>query len=339
MPLVSIPEKEMIVRFPDDMPPEDVERAIYSQVYGRPVLSQAEPPTVTEKLTRFVSDLFEDEDPGLGPLTEEDREAFEPAGELTVNLKKYASYAPYLAVKALHGAVSPFLVPKKRGAPGDLDTTLRAATEYWRKEIGESVEIPNVGIGFDEKGELRIEPREPIRFADILGATAEAGGAVAGPVRAAIGAGGLITQKLATHARPFYRSIVRGMIGGSLLGESEKDKTLENMALFGTFEPVAYAIGKLSEILKTIKDSTTWFFLYYGLPPRVEDYGTRWDPRGTPMWGGPPSISGRGLLRVFRDHRTSGRARSGAQNMLHQGKGMTVVPKTTRPGVVVGAID
>uniref|UniRef100_A0A6M3J2B6 Putative methyltransferase n=1 Tax=viral metagenome TaxID=1070528 RepID=A0A6M3J2B6_9ZZZZ len=501
MPIVNIPDKEMVIRFPDDMPSDAVERAIYTDVYDRPVLHQAEPPSVIDKAQRFVSDLFRDRDPGVGPVTEKDWEAFEPhsaertgqsdsefnkwygtiakqtglspdpddprhhynyraaysagvqgpdtsghwpsrfksqdhpnrfvngidtitgqpvqapklpegfeiespsdlglqnryktidevkerkptgsevdyfknnpnvsgmatsdnavilnpfsslsaqekaavltneksrvymrgsgirpdftltqkqkkafsnygseqdiketiaarilsgdpsAGEFPqeqqkwvddnlsshrlVNgidtitgqpeaqssklktVKQYAAYVPYLAVKAFHGVIDPLLVPKRPDSPESIDYTLRAATEYWRKQIGDSVTIPNVGIGFDDEGGLRIEPREPIPFADLLGQTAEVTGAVAGPVRAASGAARLLTDavKLNRYARPFYQSIARGMVTGALLGEGEKDKTLENMALFGTFEPLAYGIGKLSEVPVKIKDSTTW---------------------------------------------------------------------------------
>ena len=78
MPIVSIPEKEMTVRFPDDMPTDEIERNIYTHVYGQAVLSQAEPPTLTEKLALLATDLFEGPDPGLGPLTKADIQAFDP---------------------------------------------------------------------------------------------------------------------------------------------------------------------------------------------------------------------------------------------------------------------
>lgn len=325
MPVVSIPEKNMVVRFPDDMAADEIERHIYTHVYDQPVISAAEPESGMERVKRFVSDLFEDRDPGLGPLTKEDFEAFEPGTaevggrksevdgrvarakqslpvlkdrlnvratsgspvapvaedrdqdeidderdwygmhELDADpelvdpdpdktLKQYASYAPYLAVKALHGVTSPVL-PVFSMLGADTEGALNVATEYWRKQIGDSVKIPNVGVGFDKEGSLRIEPREPIPFADMLGATAEATGVVAGPVRAAGTAGGLVAEKLTRYARPFYRSIVRGMVTGALLGEGKKDETLQNMALFGTFEPLAYGIA---EVPKVIKDSTAW---------------------------------------------------------------------------------
>jgi len=291
MPVVSIPEKDMVVRFPYDMDPKEIERQIYIHVYDTPVLSQGEA-TGFEKAKQFIGDLFRREGPKVGPLTDEDIEAFaagttpppkpdpvqpetippeledrgrqaqtatqEPEIDLTTgDIPKYLAYAPYLAVKAVHGVMGPAL-PALKAMGMDTEGLLTAATEYWRKQIGESVQIPNVGIGRDEEGNLRFEPREPIPFADLLGTTAEIGGAVTGPVRAALGAGGLVAEKLSRYARPFYRSIVKGMIGGALLGEGKKDETLQNMALFGVFEPLAFALGAASKIPQIIKDSTPW---------------------------------------------------------------------------------
>lgn len=297
MPIISIPEKEMVIRFPDDMSDEEVERAIYTHVYGQPVLSEEREPSLVERGRQFVGDLFRRLEPGVGPLREKekDREAFKPSGGLTLSdlrvfgereeeidpeildiaddidastpstekrspqdtIKQYASYAPYLAVRAVHGLTFPILPPLK--AIGvDTEGLLKTATDYWRRQVGDTVQIPNVGVGLDEKGGLRLEPREPIPFADLLGQTAEIAGAVTGPVRAALGAGGLVAEKLGRYARPFFRSIVRGMIGGALLGEGKKDETLQNMALFGTFEPIAYGIGKASKVPQAIKDSTVW---------------------------------------------------------------------------------
>jgi len=299
MPVVKIPEKNMTIRFPDTMSEREIEDAIYTEVYKQPLLKQAPEPSFLERVKRGVADVFRKEGPRVGPLTEEDYRAFEPAPSSLIppprrkppevpkegvpsrrkplraargsfewqperdvllekkNIRQYASYLPYLAVRAVQGFMGPAL-PALKALGVDTEGLLNTATEYWRKQVGESLKIPNVGIGRDEKGKLRIEPREPVPFADLLGATSEIGGAVAGPVRGAMTAGGLVAEKLSRYARPFYRSIVKGMVGGALLGEAKKDETLQNMALFGVFEPLAYSIGRASRVPEVIKNSDAW---------------------------------------------------------------------------------
>nr|NIX02031.1 hypothetical protein [Phycisphaerae bacterium] len=93
----------------------------------------------------------------------------------------------------------------------------------------------------------------PVR--DIAGGTAEAAGFVGGPVRAAGKAAGLVTEKVAQSARPFFQHLMRGMGTGALLGEGKKDETLANMALFGVFEGAAHL---LNTVPGRIANSTAW---------------------------------------------------------------------------------
>lgn len=80
MPVIRLKDKGMVVRFPDDMPMEEIERAILTGVYDTPVLHQGSAPSVMDRITGGVRDLFRPADPGVGLLTPEDRAAFEPAG-------------------------------------------------------------------------------------------------------------------------------------------------------------------------------------------------------------------------------------------------------------------
>jgi len=140
------------------------------------------------------------------------------------------------------------------------------AVDFWDKRRDPNrLFVPNYTIE-PRPGSLMPQlvrlPNKPV--ADIVGETVHLGGAVAGPVRLAIGAGRLVTAPLAdprissmftlTYARPFFRDVLTGMIGGALLGEGELEQSLENMALFGIFE----AAGYLTKIPQAIKDSTAW---------------------------------------------------------------------------------
>ena len=73
--IVNIPDKDMVINFPDGMDPKEIERSIYTDVYGQDVLSQGQEPTLVEKGINAVEDLVAPPDPGVGPLTEEDRQA------------------------------------------------------------------------------------------------------------------------------------------------------------------------------------------------------------------------------------------------------------------------
>jgi len=171
--------------------------------------------------------------------------------------KKIGSVVPYIATETIRGLMSPIL-PALKAVGLDTGKTLDTAIDYWRDKIGGGFAIPNYGIGTDKTGSLEFQRLKDIPATDILGQTAEAFGFVGGPVSVASKAAGLVTAQLASKARPFYQSIARGMITGALVGEGDKEKTLENAALFGIFEPIAYAIGKTSVVPKIIKNSAPW---------------------------------------------------------------------------------
>lgn len=192
-----------------------------------------------------------------GPFTEPAEPQKLPMGARSAG--EYAAYAPYLAVKAVQGFMAPAL-PALKAVGVDTEDVLQTAAEYWREKISPDLTIPNYGIGLEgeptgkiteDLKKLRIEKRPDIPAADLLGETAGAAGFVAGPVRAGVGAGRLAAEKTAEYARPFFRNILAGMIGGALLGEGEKDQTLANAALFGIFE------GAIA-IPRAVKNTTAW---------------------------------------------------------------------------------
>jgi len=188
------------------------------------------------------------------------------------SLKQYGAYIPWLGLSAFKGVTSYFLENIFFFKEFGTDRAIAEAIEYWREKTGSGdILIPDFGFEFKD-GKLRVRHTIPPDFLqpypqekkvtssvkDIVGATAEVAGAVAGPVGAAFKAGRLVVNKFAAEAGAFYQSIARGMITGALLGEGKKDQTLENMALFGVFEPIAYFLGRAPELGRRIRESTAW---------------------------------------------------------------------------------
>ena len=190
---------------------------------------------------------------GPQPLIEQPTKGF---------VKGAAASVPYLAINALKGALEPVLEPLK-SLGFDTKKVLDTAIEYYNKQIPEGANIPNVGVGvkggdtgnvWKDLKNIEVQKRPSVPLKEIAGATAQGLGFVALPVKAASTAAGAVTAKLEPYARPFFRSVARGMITGALLGEGEKDKTLETAALFGIFEGLPH----LTEIPKLVQDST-WY--------------------------------------------------------------------------------
>ena len=269
--IVDIPDKGMKIEFPDDMDIKEVERQIYTNVYDQDVISPAPEKTFLETAKQKMVDVGKDiYQKTIDPWTvSKDEEAFRPDNPPDIDIlnrvsetrpdqppeKTILSYAPYMAVKAVKGAIGPLLSPLKTLGM-DTEGVLNTASEYWQKRLPE-VGIPNAGIVFDENGELDIQQIDDMPLSEIIGATAEGAGFLA-PASYALKGAGLITEKLAQYARPFYRSILKGMIGGALLGEGKKDETLESMAMFGLFEGAGFAIGEIPGLVKNIKNSTAY---------------------------------------------------------------------------------
>ena len=92
MPVVEIPEKDMVVEFPESMSPEEIERSIYADIYKQPVISQTPEPSFWEKTTG----LLRGKQPTIGRrITEEDRRAFEP----DVKIPRAPAKTPFQEVK------------------------------------------------------------------------------------------------------------------------------------------------------------------------------------------------------------------------------------------------
>lgn len=127
------------------------------------------------------------------------------------------------------------------------------AVKYWNARKPEGPSFPDIGVSVDKKGVHFNKVEHTVgsltgEMAGMVGATA--------PIGLAMKAGSLVSGM--TKAYPFFKSIITGMVGGALLGEGQLGKTLENMALFGIFEPLAYTIGRVPELPKKITGSD-WY--------------------------------------------------------------------------------
>jgi len=117
MPIVAIPDKDMRIRFPDDMSPEEIEQIIRTDVYGGYALPETRAVAQglreeEEKVRERESGLFPQQprtevpDKELPQMPKEQvRDIVSQLGrEATArDIKEYAAYVPYLATKALHG--------------------------------------------------------------------------------------------------------------------------------------------------------------------------------------------------------------------------------------------
>uniref|UniRef100_A0A6M3KFH7 Uncharacterized protein n=1 Tax=viral metagenome TaxID=1070528 RepID=A0A6M3KFH7_9ZZZZ len=169
--------------------------------------------------------------------------------------EKITAYAPYLTIAALKGVLDPIL-PALKATGMNTDEVLDTAIEYWKKMAGD-VTFPDVGFGRDKKGDLVFQKRQG-SIKNIAGETAGLGGFVLGPLKTAGTAAGAVVQKFGQGARPFFQHILRGMITGALVGKGEKEETLHNMALFGVIEPMAYGIGKTTDLIKEMRKTKAW---------------------------------------------------------------------------------
>ena len=107
MPTVEIADKNMVVEFPDDMSSEEIERAIYSDVYNQPVISQGQEPSLMQRGKQYLLDLVsQTPEPKIGQaVTREDIEAFRPA---EVDIASQAiQEKPAFSLKSLMSAETP----------------------------------------------------------------------------------------------------------------------------------------------------------------------------------------------------------------------------------------
>jgi len=130
------------------------------------------------------------------------------------------------------------------------------AVDFWDKRRGDAeIVVPNFGIE-PVPGKLRPQivklPDAPLR--DIIADTVALGAAVQVPVKYAMGAGRLVATELSAYARPFFQRMIAAMVGGTLLGEGDLEKSIENMGLFILFEAAGYSV----EIPRHIRESTAW---------------------------------------------------------------------------------
>ena len=156
MPVINIPDKNMVVNFPDGMDMKEIERSILTDIYGQPVLSQGEKPSLTDKAVGAVKDLFAGKDPNVGPLTEEDRQAFSPDNRFQLQedsipenaglIKDVAATGTLMTIRGLKSLISP-LLPAFKAMGMDTGEVLDTAIEYYRGNISPGVEIPNIGVG------------------------------------------------------------------------------------------------------------------------------------------------------------------------------------------------
>ena len=187
--------------------------------------------------------------------------------------KRYAEEIPYLVSVGASNTLrwlSPLLgqLWYEKGKPigaERIQNVFDEAVEYWDKRRGKAqLMFPNYGIEpTPNKWWIpRVERLPDVPARDILAQTVGLGAAVYGPIKVGMGAGRLAVEEglklglprisrlwTSLYARPFFRDILSGMIGGALLGEGEVEKTMENMALFGVFEAAGYAT-KIPEAIR-----------------------------------------------------------------------------------------
>jgi hypothetical protein len=167
-------------------------------------------------------------------------------------IKEIAKTVPFATIRGLEAITSPVTAPLESLGIGTRKM-MQDAAEYYRPDIGS---VPNYTIDIDKHFKPSIKKLENAPVSEIVGGTAGGVGFILGPGALGMKAGELVTAlpSIEKAARPFYRSILKGMIGGALTGEGKVDETLQNAAMFGAFEGLPYA----TKITKTIKDSTTW---------------------------------------------------------------------------------
>lgn len=264
MPIVEIPDKGMVVQFPDDMPENEIEKAILYDVYGHEaILSQGREPTFLEKTKNIISDIFTKE-PGVGPLTEEDKKAFKPvqpeygfdirlpdfskdidtirsmASDMGLSVKDVANTLNYGLHKVAKGITSPVTayMEKIPGSAGEsaqaFQEALDIGAEYYKQRMPETL---------------------PDAAKEVIGQSAELAGWLLpfGAVRGAVEAGVSYLPK----TRPVFKAIATGMGTGAILGEGDKDQTLVNMTLFGVLEPLGLK-HVIKYVTKKITNSVWW---------------------------------------------------------------------------------
>jgi len=176
----------------------------------------------------------------------------EPKPGIFRTIKEVAKTVPFAAIRGLEAITAPITAPLEAMGIGTRKM-LQESAEYWRPELGG---IPNYTIDIDEKFRPSIKRSGDFPISEIVGGTAGAAGFVLGPGMLGMTAGRLVTSLPAIEkvARPFYRDILAGMIGGALTGEGKVDETLQNAALFGMFS----ALPHLKEVPQTIRNSNIW---------------------------------------------------------------------------------
>lgn len=168
-------------------------------------------------------------------------------------IREAAKMIPYGAVQGVRSVLSPIMPVLEGGVSGrdvfPVSKTLEEATQFWKPDLGK---YPDFALGVNEKGMPRLERTES-DVAETLGNTIGGIASVAGPIRAALTAGKLVSEipAIVQAARPVFRSILTGMVAGGLTGEGQVDQTLENAALFAMFEGLPHLGGIPDAIRKT----------------------------------------------------------------------------------------
>ena len=177
-------------------------------------------------------------------------------------LKETGMWAGMITTATVQGIVQPLLKPLK-SMGFDTEKTLNTAMEFYMKNAAPGFEIPNKGVGvkggatgniIDDIKNLELQDRDGIPIRDIVAETSSGAGFIGGPVAVASKASAAVTAKIASNARPFYQAVLKGMGTGALLGEGEKDKTLESAAMFALFD----AVGHTPQGARNVLESKPW---------------------------------------------------------------------------------
>lgn len=182
----------------------------------------------------------------------------------------YGALIPLLGLSAFRGLTQFIFKPLGIATGMRTDKLIDEAIEYWRQKspdikfVDPGIERPEAKpitsnaqalLGWLTDWEIQ---RKQGSVRDIAAGAAELTGFAGGPLRVAGTAGQAVVAATAKTARPVYQSIYRGMSTGALLGEGDKEKTLEHMALFGVFEGLTGFLGRIARTPERVANLRQW---------------------------------------------------------------------------------
>ncbi|MDY7001058.1 MAG: hypothetical protein SVS15_04660, partial [Thermodesulfobacteriota bacterium] len=182
-------------------------------------------------------------------------------------IKEYAALGMHLGTEVVAGLVQPWLAPLQ-GTGFDTNAELAKWSKYFKEHAGEAqAYYPDIVLrketepGKDVPGRLDIPftdlnigvEKRPVM--DLAGETARGLGFVAGPVRVAGKAAGLVTEAALPAATPgIAKAVARGAGTGALLGEGDPEKTAETAITFALFDLFGHVLPKAGKAVKSVPE-------------------------------------------------------------------------------------